>query len=99
MSAHTPGPWHVCDMITNAAHVASKSGFVIAAVGGNGAYERAQPANARLIAAAPDMLAALEAILPFVPPEHAKMSMVGSLAHLQAANDVRAAIAKATNNA
>ncbi len=57
-------------------------------------------ANAQLIAAAPDMLDALQAILPFIPTT--KASDGGACkysANVAAADMVRAAIAKATKDA
>ncbi len=64
MSAHTPGPWKV----VNHPMVALVSSQRSVGVGGNGMSSVAwltggalnQEANARLIAAAPDLLAALE---------------------------------------
>ena len=53
-----------------------------------------QAGNERLIACAPEMHAALTAILPFLPLAHAKASMVGNVRHIDAANMIRAALAK-----
>lgn len=61
-SAHTPGPW-----VQNSANaeeiIAPDDVQVIARIPGakTGLYNRAAPANARLIAAAPDLLEALRA--------------------------------------
>ena len=65
---HTPGPWTTC----GPAQFADKqTGTMIYAEGGNGhlvatvrnEYSPNQPANARLIAAAPDLLAACKSFL------------------------------------
>lgn len=90
MSKHTPGPWHV-----------ELGGFVysktkkVADVGLNGGYfasrisaEPERTANARLIAAAPELLEALEALLA----DHEKYCEHGSF---ESADAARAAIAKA----
>lgn len=74
MSAHTPGPWKALDLDSRtdidrtieartSVHNNPRS---IARVYGQGALARPDPvslANARLIAAAPDLLAALEDLL------------------------------------
>jgi hypothetical protein len=61
--SHTPGPWVVADSI-NAATVHCKVTEVIVADCRNLALDRGVPAaNARLIAAAPDLLEALEEVL------------------------------------
>ena len=90
--AHTPGPWMVAEnLFGNTAsyevytHTESKSG--------KGGYTRIcqitpkdQKANARLIAAAPELLEALENCLGFV------------VAHPQLTEDLRNLIAKARGN-
>lgn len=77
MGEHTPGPWRV----VHGTNVMAKRGHggeaSVAACGGyannfdGGAYVAESEANARLIAAAPDLLAALEAVtlLPGFEPE------------------------------
>lgn len=61
-AAHTPGPWHTSSTHRGAAvDIGAANGANVALVSGpaeNGADEF--KANARLIAAAPDLLAALE---------------------------------------
>ena len=54
MSAHTPGPWLLWDYPDPQQAIMGGGGFVAQTVGGN------DEANARLIAAAPDLLAALK---------------------------------------
>ena len=59
MTEHTPGPWDVDTDMQNQAHVVSDAtGSIITEFDGEGGA--VQLANARLIAAAPDLLAALE---------------------------------------
>jgi len=60
---HTPGPWRVTGGPTprgNAAGVCSVDGLHVTDVHGYGTSIETDHANARLIAAAPDLLAALE---------------------------------------
>jgi len=57
---HTPGPWDMDHLQHGDNLILSKSGYVIASVGGRlRAYQHQQKANAALIAAAPDLLEAL----------------------------------------
>ena len=103
-SKHTPGPW----VIRRGASVADSDGFGVAACGGyyNSEIDPAdllkiQAANARLIAAAPDMLAALDEIDSGICKEMSAIEageysigqVVDLLVYLQ--NTARAAIAKA----
>jgi len=61
-NTHTPDPWHACDNGDKTYHIAPDSAFV----GGKRWYQDKvatgiqSEADARLIAAAPDLLAALE---------------------------------------
>ena len=57
---HTQGPWHNVANTEIRARFASQNGDHIATVWANGESESA--ANARLIAAAPDLLVALDAV-------------------------------------
>lgn len=59
MSAHTPGPWRVNRKGGSQTTVLSDDDLVVATAWSS-TYRDAAEANARLIAAAPDMLAALE---------------------------------------
>ena len=87
---HTPGPWFVSDRphsYGREVSAGSPGGQVIA--GGNGApwpdlFE--QQANAKLIAAAPDLLAALQGVLRVADRKTDEFDAA------------RAAIAKATGN-
>lgn len=65
MSKHTPGPWFVTGRMTKYVEARIGEGLIqeIAGVGPTAAdcgYGETQEANARLIAAAPDLLAMLE---------------------------------------
>lgn len=57
MNKHTPGPWHVN---SSGAEIVEDRGIVIAEVFDRGTETPRPQANARLIAAAPDMLRALQ---------------------------------------
>lgn len=70
-TAHTPGPWHSVQNYGMGEPIKLTNPTSIAMCGSGGAYVTSlgcppeeMAANARLIAAAPDLLAALEAILP-----------------------------------
>jgi hypothetical protein len=79
MSGHTPGPWRVTDdaptiIQCDYRSIGSSGGALIASAMGNdssGFYvsESESLANARLIAAAPELLEALKAVLPYVVSE------------------------------
>lgn len=56
---HTPGPW-------NSASTGNHQGLVISEANGANVATTYDKADATLIAAAPDMLAALQAILPHI---------------------------------
>jgi len=79
---HTPGPWvYSFESVDPEWAVITTSGGVVIA---NVNDLHTQKANARLIAAAPDLLAALEEARPYVPDHH------GPIAH-----KIDTAIAKA----
>jgi hypothetical protein len=70
MSAHTPGPWTVEDRVERLLIFANGSPDFVAEIPAISpdddvqlAYERGQSANARLIAAAPDLLEAAKEVL------------------------------------
>lgn len=97
-SKHTPGPWAVHDHPTDpnqfGHHVTTVDGLTICSVTyqlpvqtAKGAKEATRVANARLIAAAPELLEALQRIVDAVDPES-----IGW-------NEAVAAIAKATGGA
>ena len=88
---HTPGPWavkHHEDTDTYSIYVAGQewNSWTVAALG----YAKEDEANARLIAAAPDLLEALQYMLEVCP----SINQQGKEAHLRA----HAAIAKATGS-
>ena len=60
---HTPGPWHVTEHSAGMICVAGPDHKDLCAVGYNKTEGRDDAANAQLIAAAPDMLKALEGCL------------------------------------
>ena len=85
MSKHTPGPWAVTLMPAGKAKVVDSHGFIIANVTG-GPYAQGH-IDARLMAAAPDLLAAAQyAVAMEDEPRFL----------YEAIRDLRAAIAKAT---
>ena len=99
--AATPGPWYVTGKLTRYVEALIDGGLIqeVAACGptkADGGYGPQQEANARLIAAAPELLAALET---------AYMALIGYLpAHRNDVTDAaigaaRAAITKATGEA
>ena len=57
MSKHTPGPWHSCDH-----RVGRQDGARIADTWSSAVPRDEQAANARLIAAAPELLEALKTV-------------------------------------
>lgn len=94
-ATHTPGPWSVEDGSILAAEVCVA---VIEDRGGYQAPPEQRRANANLIVAAPDLLAALENI---VPRFHKCCVAMGSDVEFvdEAVKDARAAIAKAKGEA
>ena len=82
---HTPGPWHVAGQGDDKGNLPIKAcAITIAGVNGQGTL-----ADARLIAAAPDLLAACEAAL----------NMVDGDGHPPAWDKLRAAIRRAKGGA
>lgn len=67
MSKHTPGPWKV---LNNVQIYDEKLGGEIAVCCRYARYDAVDHANAKLIAAAPDLLSALEECLPCLGWEH-----------------------------
>ena len=92
---HTPGPWiedkyqeDVIEITTEARRRKSQVEIAAVVVGFDGKIGKEQPANAKLLLAAPDLLAALKGMLRVCPSERHGMK----LAEYEAA---RAAIRKA----
>lgn len=90
--SHTPGPWDV-EPKGSRNFVDGADGLAVAYLGWAGVRERSEiEANARLIAAAPDLLAALYSIAT-------DPSAIYSGANAHIGDIARAAIAKATGGA
>lgn len=91
---HTPGPWNV-----SGSHIVSvKTGVQLAEVFSPCGYDpknQKEAANARLIAAAPDLLAALEQCLVIVDAHRRISGGDGDMAAMNA----RAALARAKGGA
>ena len=60
MGKHTPGPWH--NSVIGSTHGPDGDPIMTAGNGAIGSFAEEGRANARLIAAAPDLLAACEAV-------------------------------------
>ena len=95
MSKHTPGPWKITHTALNGYRVSDSTGWGVAVV----LKDTNDDANARLIAAAPQMLEALEACAAYWHckrspgiPEHSELV---SLSAEQAQRLIKAAIAAA----
>jgi hypothetical protein len=93
-SKHTPGPWHVGK--TAPCIVYDDNGWGVANTVNHDRYVYAMQANARLIAAAPDMLAALQAILQGVKHDDTGDGYAEIVLSTDDARTARAAVAKAT---
>ena len=63
--AHTPGPWTLRRMHTGGFDIMDWRNRDVATVYGGGVETESREANARLIAAAPDLLEALDGIIHF----------------------------------
>ena len=92
VQGHTPGPWDTVDGAILCKNVNAYGNFHIARFDrGDEPITDEDRANARLITAAPDLLAALELCLPFVDAVRRMSGGDGDATAMQA----RAAIAKA----
>jgi hypothetical protein len=96
MSKHTPGPWRVGNSFMESGVFSADGKTIVALTHGSARYYRRQEqiaeqdANARLIAAAPDLLEALMGLRLYVDP------MMGGEEVDNAIRAANAAIAKAT---
>ena len=93
MSKHTPGPWHYEQKGGGLVGI-FPSGIETAV-----AFTRNNEADARLIAAAPDLLAALRYVYEYYAPMTIFDDETGDTGHDEAMEIVRAAIAKARGEA
>lgn len=99
MTQHTPGPWYrdgYTDDVVGSAIIRDATGFQVALTRHWGINET--EANARLIAAAPDLLEACRALVAYLSPLCEEF-LDGSDEHAEAYNACQAAheaIAKAT---
>jgi hypothetical protein len=94
---HTPGPWEVGGAFSNKTYVVAGEGCIARCDDGEEGYDHL--ANARLIAAAPDLLEALKALLVMChSPEPVKLdeALTWRENDERAEAMARAAIAKAT---
>ena len=71
---HTPGPWYVSKSGTDRLIYADHQHAFDHAIVRNGGCDSETDANARLMAAAPELLAAVQAALPLVQLLAAKMN-------------------------
>jgi hypothetical protein len=99
---HTPGPWEVFPAYTGTSRFpvginhGDGSSSIFAEVNGRGGVDGQNMADARLIAAAPDLLAALQRALPLI--EKCERESGSGLGELYA-KAARVAIAKAEGRA
>lgn len=97
MTDHTPGPWHVIEACYEAYRGSHSIGSVdvrVAKVARNGVDDVEGEANARLIAAAPDLLEALYLLV--VDVRVAEVDKDGGMRFSERIRHAEAAIAKAT---
>lgn len=66
MNTHTPGPWHITSESVQYHYIHAPNNGIVAEVGKRSNVNGEGKANARLIAAAPELLSALKAALPAV---------------------------------
>lgn len=85
---HTPGPWHVAS--TSGRMIITETRVPCIAE----TYNEDAEANARLMAASPELLDALNAVMTDI--SDAAFNGVTSPLHIETRNKVRVAIAKAT---
>lgn len=93
MSSHTPGPWNVNRKRIGTIEHTDPSGLVDTVAFTSGDTSGSPSANARLIAAAPDLLEACEAVWQSCDSEGRIMLPANGIT----ITNLRAAIAKATD--
>ncbi len=100
---HTPGPWKVCEQYTDRAVYPishpidndNQAVSILAEVNSCGGTKEQCQANARLIAAAPDLLSALEGLLKVAEKQIDQSATHEGLLNCQALANTRVALAKA----
>lgn len=95
MSKHTPGPWKTTHSEVNGYRVSDSTGWGVAVV----LKDTNDEANARLIAAAPQMLEALEELVELKDHRHSLPVEIYQESREKAWNKCRAAIAAAKGRA
>lgn len=97
MSEHTRGPWRVGkgfgSVVADTPVPEVNGSDAVEYYGGHLVAESISPANARLIAAAPDLLAALKACLPYAMQA---LNDIGGMDEYNAVTNAEKAIARAT---
>lgn len=93
MSAHTPGPWELLIDKKNKTAMVSAGGRMAIDCDGSGDGFAQVCANARLIAAAPDLLKELDHLVRLLEPLEQSLNVPG----LATLNGARAAIARASH--
>jgi len=74
---HTPGPWTARRMHTGGFDILDERGRDVVTVYGGGVETESREANARLIAAAPDLLEACQEFLPILERQLASVNPGG----------------------
>lgn len=99
---HTPGPWKAVKAAHGPIDILDSRGRDVVTVYGGGVETESQGANARLIAAVPELLQALQELLEaYSKPDERlccdgrECGCMGSTVHQMAEHYARAAIAKA----
>ena len=91
---HTPGPWKIDDALKTSTVITDDTDMVICQIHGLGPGANA---DGRLITAAPDLLEALKRFVKVMDESYDYPDTSGEVQRLrEAANEARAAIAKAT---
>lgn len=94
---HTPGPWEIAQTKSANLFITNATGKLSVCNSVNGASSAEETANARLIAAAPDLLEAFQRIAAIADKEPSNLHEAQVLRYSSWVFDIaRAAIAKAT---
>lgn len=92
---HSPGPWRIASAKDNHAVFQADSCICVADCNSGTVAPTVQPANARLISAAPDLLAALERLARAVRGHRHTLSTANLIELVEAEDAATAVIAKA----